>query len=58
MVLEKKFASTIHEQDGLALIKKARNHINKDELLTSLEKLKISVDYIQSLFKVSNNELQ
>ena len=37
--------------DGLALIKKARLHVDKDELLTTLDKLKVSIDYIESLYE-------
>lgn len=45
-------------EDGLALLKKVRDHVGKEELLASLQKLKVTVDQIEGLFLKTNEELQ
>ncbi len=49
-VLQKKFIDQIKTIDGLAVIKKARLHIQKDEILETINKSKIEIAYIESLF--------
>ena len=36
--------------DGLALLKKARVHVNKEDLISTLKRLSVKTDYIQSLY--------
>lgn len=43
-LLEKKFMSEIQTIDGLAVIKKARHHIKKDEFIETLNKIKIDLN--------------
>jgi hypothetical protein len=38
--------------DGLAVIKKAREHVNKDELQNTLMKMKLRIVYINSLYEI------
>ena len=49
-VLQRKFMSEIETVDGLKLIKKAREHVSRDEVAEALKKVKISQKYVKSLF--------
>jgi len=57
ITLEKKYSATIADKDALALLKKARHHIEKEALMEVLQKLKLSVDKIDALYKLSNKQL-
>jgi hypothetical protein len=57
-VIQKKFILNIENVDGLALIKKAREHVSKDELLMEIEKVRVRTDIIEGMFKMSRDELE
>ena len=38
--------------DGLAILKKAREHVKKDELIAMLMKMKVRIVYIESLYEI------
>ncbi|CDW78866.1 tbc1 domain family member 14 [Stylonychia lemnae] len=49
-LLQKKFINEIKTVDGLAIIKKGRLHLQKDELFDALNKIKLDLSYIESLY--------
>ena len=50
-VIQAKFIETLETEDGLLLIKRARTHVLKHELLNVLSKMKLNVDQIEEIFE-------